>query len=137
MTSAPTRATNGTLPHTTNRRILLVEDEPRVRGDATELLRAAGFEVECAVDGNVALRAVAESDFTLVLLDLTLVSPDAWTILRRLRKHHPDLPVVLASENPLESQATLHGAAGLVRKPFEAEALRGAVDSALAARVSV
>jgi DNA-binding response OmpR family regulator len=136
MTSAPASATNGTLLYATSRRILLVEDEPRVRDDAVEFLRSAGFEVECAVDGNVALRSVAESDFALVLLDLTLVSPDGWTILRRLRKHHPDLPVLVASENPLESQAMLHGAAGLVRKPFEPGSLRAAIDSALAARVS-
>jgi DNA-binding response OmpR family regulator len=125
LSNPPTIAANG-------RTVLLVEDEPQLRRRAARALRAAGYRVATAANGEVALREAAQSSCDVVVLDLTLPPPDGWATLRHLQRRHPGLPVLIASENDFRSMARLHGAIGMLAKPFADDALVRAVAAALA-----
>jgi DNA-binding response OmpR family regulator len=78
-------------------RILVVEDEPRIRAFVARGLESEGFTVDCAADGVDALRATRRERYDAVVLDLLLPRIDGLAVLRDLRQHQADLPVVILS----------------------------------------
>jgi len=67
-------------------RVLVVEDEPRVRRSLQEGLRAAGFEVEVAASGEEGGRLAATRPFDCVVLDWMLPGRDGLQVLSRSAK---------------------------------------------------
>jgi CheY-like chemotaxis protein len=79
-------------------RILIVDDSPRFRAVAAELLAARGFDLlEEAADGEQALAAVAENCPGGVLLDVNLPGSDGYTVARSLSAACPGARIVLTS----------------------------------------
>ncbi len=116
--------------------ILVVDDEPAVRGVAVRVLRNAGYRVVEASDGATAVETVrrAPNDFDLVLLDLTMPRMDGEEAFRLMREVQPALRVVVMSgfnEQDTENRFFGRGLAGFVAKPFGAEALMAKVTSVL------
>lgn len=66
-------------------RILVVEDSERLRSSISKGLREAGFAVDAAEDGEVALQALARGPYDVVVLDLLLPRVDGRTVLARMR----------------------------------------------------
>ena len=58
------------------RRILVVDNEPSIAGAVATSLRCAGFEVEEAINGRMALAATQERPPDLIVLDVTLPDVD-------------------------------------------------------------
>ncbi|MDP6708939.1 MAG: response regulator [Alphaproteobacteria bacterium] len=77
-------------------RILVVDDDPRVRRLLDRYLTREGFEVVEAADGSEMRRALDEDRISLVLLDLVLPGEDGLTLARDLRQHS-DLPIIILS----------------------------------------
>lgn len=125
------------LPPTTPVRIMIVEDEPRLRASTALLLARpdrAIIECEC---GAAALTELAEQDVDVVLLDLHLPDLHGIEVLSKLR----DLPlkavvIVVSADNQINSaiQALRLGAYEFIRKPYEPEQLEHTVDNALQRR---
>lgn len=107
-------------------RVLLVDDEPSVLKAYARSLAKAGFDVAQASDGADALRRVESGQFDAVLSDVSLPKVDGLTLLRRLRVHSPDLPVVLMLDKP-DNRATIKatelGAIQSLVKPIAADVL--------------
>jgi CheY-like chemotaxis protein len=81
-----------------------------------------------ACNGQRALESLAENRPAMVLLDLQMPIMDGWQLQVRLRHDHSGIPVVFMSANDdVAMQATLHGAAGSIAKPFTPEALLAVV----------
>lgn len=105
------------------RRVLIVDDEPRVaRIHAGFIATADGFSV-CAVAGSAAsaLEAVAKHSPDLVLLDVHLPDGNGLDLLPRLRALHPGLEVIVitaAREQNTVAKALRGGAVGYLIKPF-------------------
>jgi two-component system cell cycle sensor histidine kinase/response regulator CckA len=80
-------------------RILFVEDEDAVRGVAARLLRARGYEVIEAADGEEALElAEAHSgEIDLLISDVIMPGLDGPTLLKRARPHLGSAPVMFIS----------------------------------------
>ncbi|MEM1417971.1 MAG: ATP-binding protein [Myxococcota bacterium] len=78
-------------------RVLVVDDDARVRRSLGRLLRAKGFEVEEAEDGVAALAAIRERRPDRVLSDVQMPSLDGVELARRLAEEAPELRVVLMS----------------------------------------
>jgi len=76
-------------------RVLVIEDEPRVRRSLKEGLRAAGFEVEVAAAGEDGGRLAASLLFDCVVLDWMLPGRDGLQILADLRRSGNAVPVLL------------------------------------------
>jgi DNA-binding response OmpR family regulator len=77
-------------------RILLVEDEPRIRGIVRAYLAAAGYEVEEAADGRLALAAFDAAPPDLVVVDLLLPGLSGEALVRAIREVS-DVPILIAS----------------------------------------
>jgi two-component system copper resistance phosphate regulon response regulator CusR len=78
-------------------RILVIEDEPRIRAFLGRALEGEGFAVDGAEDGLTGLARAIDGSYDLVLLDLLLPRVDGLTVLRELTRRCPDLPVVVVS----------------------------------------
>lgn len=74
-------------------RILLVEDDRRVRRATALALEQAGYEVLDARDGEEALRVLADKDPDLAVLDVMLPGEDGFEVCRRIRRTS-DMPVI-------------------------------------------
>lgn len=99
-------------------KVLVVEDNPVVRGSLCALLERNGYAALSASDGREALNLLETADAALVLCDLEMPGMDGRELLRTLRAHpkHAKLPLVLMLTFPWDA-LTLQADAFLV-KPF-------------------
>ncbi|UJR85733.1 response regulator transcription factor [Sandaracinus amylolyticus] len=105
-------------------RILVVEDDASVAATVVRGLRAAGFEVELATDGELALSAIERERFDAVVLDLGLPRLRGDALLPRCAER--DLVVVVLTadgELPTRLACFARGAADFLAKPFFMEEL--------------
>ncbi|QCO16159.1 response regulator [Azospirillum brasilense] len=86
--------------------VLLVEDEAQVRDFIRLTLEDLGMRVVCAADGTEALRAYADHGgaFDLLVTDLVMPQVGGASVARALRRENPDLPTVLMSGYPPETE---------------------------------
>lgn len=104
--------------HTT--KILLVEDDRRIRIEVMDAMRAASFDVEAAVSVQGA-REMLEREFDLVLLDLGLPDGDGLDVCREIRGSGRGVPILIltARDEPAHRVRGLEvGADDYVVKPF-------------------
>jgi two-component system C4-dicarboxylate transport response regulator DctD len=99
--------------------ILVVDDDPDLRHVLVELLIHAGFAVEQAGDGIIALRQIAGHVPDLIVSDVRMPQLDGIGLAVILAPHTPPIPIILMSANPLPSGC----GQPFIRKPFELEAL--------------
>lgn len=108
-------------------RILLVEDEARLaQWLSRSLARHAGFMVDWADSGFLALKRLALEEFDAVVLDLGLPDIDGRSLLSRMRAQDDRTPVLVltARDSLTERIGTLHeGADDFLSKPFVLEEL--------------
>lgn len=78
-------------------RILVVDDEPHIRGLITRALAAAGYLIEDASDGDAGLAKALMNDYQLVILDLVMPLTDGRQVLSKLRKERPEQPILILS----------------------------------------
>jgi two-component system, OmpR family, KDP operon response regulator KdpE len=113
--------------------VLVVEDEPDIRGILRALLRTAGYRV---IETETAARAIVEARThkpDLLLVDLGLPDADGLKVIRAVREWSP-VPVVVLSARTMEAQkieALDAGADDYVTKPFSAPELLARVRAAL------
>ncbi len=109
-------------------RLLLVEDNDLNQEVASELLRDAGFVVDIAANGQLALDMLASGQYDLVLMDVQMPVMDGLTATRLLRQQPAmkDLPVIAMSANVMRSdidQCLEVGMNGHVAKPIDPDDL--------------
>ena len=107
-------------------RVLVVDDEPNISDLVATVLRYEGFEVEVAATGRRALRAAAEFDPALIVLDVMLPDLDGFEVHRRLTAEGRTAPVPFltardATEDKVRGLSL--GADDYVTKPFSLEEL--------------
>ncbi|MEX0865545.1 MAG: response regulator transcription factor [Acidimicrobiia bacterium] len=117
----------------TGQRVLLVDDEPRIREVVANYLRRDGYRVETAVDGVTARRQLDEFKPDLVVLDVMLPSLSGFEVLAQIRRTS-DLPVILLTARAEEADRVAGlelGADDYVVKPFSPRELVARVRSVL------
>jgi DNA-binding response OmpR family regulator len=116
-----------------DRRILVVDDDPDIRGLLRELLDRRGFSVLEAGNGQEALQVFFDERPDLVLLDVQMPVLDGWKTLERIRELS-DVPVVMVTAKGTELEKTRGlraGADDYVTKPFGRQELLARVEALL------
>jgi|SRR5579859_3800085 len=114
-------------------RILIVEDEPRLRALLRLYLEREGYAVTDAGDGRSALAAFEADGADLVILDLMLPGMQGEAVLEALRDHH-DVPILITSAKRSDAEriAGLRlGADDYLAKPFNPHELTARVAAIL------
>src|ERR1700704_613433 len=107
-------------------RVLVVEDEPRIAGNVSAALAAAGFAPEIATDGQDAWFRGDTQDYDLVVLDLGLPGLDGLAILKRWRANGRRMPVLVLTARGFWAERVEGidaGADDYLTKPFRMEEL--------------
>jgi DNA-binding response OmpR family regulator len=116
--------------------ILVIEDDPDIRGLVVALVERAGMRARGAADGRAGVRAFFEERPDLVVLDLGLPEIDGWQVLDRIRDLS-DAPVLLLTaegEQVQKVRALDGGADDYVTKPFGREELVARINALLRRR---
>jgi DNA-binding response OmpR family regulator len=115
-------------------RVMVVDDDVTVREVVVTYLRAAGYEVGEAADGESALTGLRGERADLVVLDLMLPGIDGLEVCRRLRVRGDDVPVIMLTALGSETDRVVgleRGADDYVTKPFSPRELVLRVESVL------
>ncbi len=98
--------------------ILVVDDDQDFREALSEVLTNAGYPVQQAENGEVALQRVAEEAPGIVLLDLKMPVLDGWGVMERMRSdpRSSAIPILILSAYGFEWEAELLGAQGYIPK---------------------
>ena len=102
-------------------RVLLIEDEPALARGLSDTLRANGFEVDVAADGQAGMDAALSGRADLILLDVMLPKINGFEICRSVRAQGLDVPIVMLTAKGQEDDVILGlnvGADDYVTKPF-------------------
>lgn len=120
-------------------RILVIDDEDRIRGMLRKALEMEGHEVLEASQGDEALRLHRATPAELVITDIIMPQKDGVEVIMALRREAPGLKVIAMSGGGRFVRwealqiAELLGAFATLRKPFELDVMIETVKRALAA----
>ena len=115
------------------KRVLLVDDEPRVRASLKMVLEPA-YDILEAADAQQGLEAFKRESPSLVLLDVILPGTDGLSVLQTMRAESKSIPVIMLTGTKSVKTAVdamKLGAADYLSKPFDIEELRIVVDRTL------
>jgi DNA-binding response OmpR family regulator len=115
-------------------RLVVIEDEHAIRRGVADALRASGYDVAEAADGQRGLDEALRPGVDLVLLDLMLPRLNGLQVLTELRKTRPVLPVIILTARGSEDdrvRGLKMGADDYVLKPFSARELLARVEAIL------
>ena len=107
-------------------RLLVVDDEPKIRELLRNFLEHRGFSVDTAASGEEALQAAEAHPPAAVLLDICMGGMDGLAALPRLKTRHPHAMVIMITgleEDGAREQAMASGADDYILKPFNLEYL--------------
>jgi len=118
-------------------RILIVDDERSVRELLAEGLATYGFETRTAAGADEAFEALLGGDIPLVLSDIDMPGQNGLELLARIKKHDPDVEVVMVTgvvDTDTAIASIRQGATDYVSKPFNLEEVRIVVERTLEKR---
>jgi len=114
--------------------VLIVDDDAGFARSCARLLGGWGYEVEMVLEGSAAVRRAHEREFDVILSDINVPDMSGLQILRSIRQHDRDVPVVLMTGGPaLESarEAVECGALSYLIKPISTDQLKDIVARAV------
>ncbi|HEY0724500.1 MAG TPA: response regulator [Pyrinomonadaceae bacterium] len=113
-------------------RVLIVDDEPSV-GDALKLvLESNGYEVVLVTNGMDGIDQVRQGRFGFSVVDLFLTDISGFQVITDIRKHQPEIPIVLITAHGSDqvfAEAKKLGAIGALAKPFPPADILKLIDS--------
>jgi two-component system, repressor protein LuxO len=118
-------------------KLLLVEDNPAIAQTYLEYLRRGPYEADLCTTGAAALAALAQTRFSVVLLDLQLPDRPGLDVLKKIAADKLPCVVIVITANGsinVAVEAMREGAADFLVKPFAPERLFTTIDHALERR---
>ena len=115
-------------------RILVVDDEQRMREFLEIFLRREGFEVATAGDVDAAVLAIDGDDFDLVITDIQMPGRTGLDLLREIKKRSPETLVLMITafaSTDTAIAAMKEGAYDYLTKPFKVDEIRVVIEKAL------
>ncbi len=113
------------------RTVLVVEDDPAIRGLVADLLADEGYAVLQAENGRQGLHLAREHTPSVIMVDQVLPEMTGLEVLERLHAQLATrhIPVILVSGLAHSIQDGDHGADRVLAKPFDIDALLAHVDT--------
>jgi DNA-binding response OmpR family regulator len=115
-------------------KILVVDDESRMRKLVNDFLAKSGYEVHEAEDGSQAVEMFfAANDFALVILDIMMPKMDGWAVLKEIRTYS-QIPIIMLTAKSDERDELLgfkFGVDEYISKPFSPKILVARVQAIL------
>ena len=115
-------------------KVMVVDDESRMRKLVKDFLNRQNFEVIEAEDGEKAIDLFfEEKDIALVILDVMMPKMDGWQVCREIRKHS-DIPIIMLTARTDEQDELLGFELGVdeyITKPFSPKILVARVEAIL------
>lgn len=114
--------------------VLVAEDDPDLLDVVNALLVESGYRTVAVASGEAAIEHLKRRDVDIVLTDILMPNATGVDVLRAVREHNLDTPVILMTGNPTlptAVEALNLGALGYLTKPVPAEKLLEAVGEAV------
>ena len=105
-----------------NASVLVVDDEPILRGILTRIVGRAGYSVASAVDGLDALEKLKSARFDIVISDVKMPNMDGLELLGEIKSSYPETSVILITGKAAEfriEDALKAGADHFIVKPLK------------------
>ncbi len=115
------------------KRILVVDDNETFRLPLSATLQSAGYEVETAAEGGLAVKLHRKRPFDLVITDLVMPDQEGLETIMQLRQFQPDLRIIaISGDGRMDASNYLPlarklGAGEILAKPFTAEQILEAI----------
>ena len=134
-TTGSSRApSNGRLAHSAlQTKVLLVDDDSAVRNALRRVLEHRGYNVFACSSGGEALEQLAMGEYDAMVSDVRMPGMSGLKLLRTVREHDLDLPVILVTGNPdlaSATEAVEYGAFQYLIKPVESDRLDEVIERA-------
>lgn len=115
-------------------KLLVVDDEMKIRDVIREYAEFNGYEVSEAEDGMQAVKMCREEDFDLIILDIMMPKLDGFSTCKEIKKFKPDIPVIMLSARGEEYDKLFGFELGIddyIVKPFSPKELMARVNAVL------
>ena len=113
-------------------KVLMVDDEKKFRSTTEKILQRKGFDTVLAASGEEALEKLDQHP-DVVILDVKMPGMDGHQALEEIKKHSPDLPVIMLTGHgalPSAKEALQKGAFDYLSKPCDINILAGKIEDA-------
>jgi len=115
-------------------RVLVIEDDKKMRLSLSDILNYKGFQVKNAPDGLSGLETLKKNNFDTVLLDIKMPGLSGIEVLEKIRQLNPAMPVIMVSGHgtiDLALKSIRLGAYDFLEKPVDAERLLITLNNAI------
>ena len=115
-------------------KVLVVDDEERMRKLISDFLKIKGYETVEAGDGEEAIDVFfADKEIALIILDVMMPKMDGWEVLKTVREHSkvPVIMLTARTEETVELKGFEYGADEYISKPFSPKILVARVEAIL------
>ena len=116
-----------------SRRVLVVDDEKLIVKGIRFSLEQDGYDVDCAYDGEEALKLAKENAYDIILLDVMLPKYDGFEVCQQIREYS-DVPIIMLTAKGDDMDKILgldYGADDYITKPFGVSELISRVKAVL------
>lgn len=116
------------------KRVLIVDDELNIRRILQAAFDKAGWVALTAEDAHEALHLISSEEIDCVLTDVTMPGANGYQLQKEINSRSPEVPVIIMTAFgtiPQAVQAVKDGAFDYITKPFDLEALKKLISSAL------
>lgn len=114
--------------------VLVVDDDPDIRALLLRVLQDADYDCDAVSDGRIALERLAQASYDVIITDIRMPSLGGLELLRAIREHDLDVPVILLTGMPdfdTAVTAVEYGAFRYLVKPVDLDVLLETVARAL------
>jgi two-component system response regulator (stage 0 sporulation protein F) len=116
-------------------KLLIVDDEPKIRSMLTGCLEQNGLTITTAASGDEALKLIAQDPPQFMIVDMKMPGLNGLDVLRHVRTNKPQIVTFLLTgfdDDAIEQQAITLGALGVIRKPLALAEIRRTIQQAIA-----
>jgi DNA-binding response OmpR family regulator len=113
-------------------KVLMVDDEAQFRATTEKLLARKGFQTLMAENGDEAIEQL-QGGPDVVILDIRMPGMDGHQVLKKIKEHSPDLPIIMLTGHgalPSAKEALEEGAFDYLTKPCDIDVLAAKIEEA-------